>query len=322
MVDKRYVVGIISVAVIVSVISVVLVMQPEPDQPIPITTEPDKIRVFASFFPYYEFTKNVAGDHAIVEQYIPVGTESHDWEPRAKEIILLDNTDVFVYNGLGIDAYVSDIIKSGEFDNILFVNASKGVSLLAIEEEEEEEEEEDHHEGSYDPHIWLDPILVKQQVNNIRDGLALADPDNESYFFQNAADYNAKLDLLDEQIRNSLARCQQDTIVPFHNAFAYLGEQYDLKIVPLSGLSPDTEASAAEIAEFVNFVQDNDIKVIFSEELIDPRLAETIAEEAGVKTLVLSPIEGLTPEEEVKELSYIEKMEKNIISLRTALECQ
>ena len=150
----------------------------------------------------------------------------------------------------------------------------------------------------------------------------MADPDNTSYYFQNAAEYNAKLDLLDMKIRDSLASCRHDTIVPFHNAFAYFGERYNLKIVPLGGLSPDAEASAAEIAEFVDFVQDNDIKVIFSEDLIDPRLAETIAEEAGVETLVLSPIEALTLEDASAGITFLDKMETNLISLRAALECQ
>ena len=112
--DKRYVgIGVVVAAVIVAVISATLVMQPVPDEPIPVTTEPDKIRVFASFFPYYEFTKNVAGDRAIVEQYLPDGTEAHDWEPRAGEILSLVGADVFVYNGLGIEPYVSAIIESG-----------------------------------------------------------------------------------------------------------------------------------------------------------------------------------------------------------------
>ena len=243
-------------------------MQPASDETVP--EESEKIRVFASFFPYYEFARNVAGDRAIVEQYLPPGTEAHDWEPRAGEILLLEDTDVFVYNGLGIEPYVSSLIESGEFDGMLFVKATDGIALLGAED--------DHN---FDPHVWLDPILVRQQVDNIRDGLALADPDNESYYFQNAADYNAKLDSLDALIRETLADCRQDTIVPFHNAFAYFGERYDVRIVPLGGQAPDTEASAAEIAEFIDFVRNNDIRVIFSEDLVDPRLAEAIAEEAG-----------------------------------------
>ena len=326
--DKRHVgVGIAAALAVAAV--VVLGMQPVSDETVSAGIPSDKIRVLASFFPYYEFTRNVAGDRAIVDQYLPDGTEAHDWEPRAGEIILLDGTDVFVYNGLGIEPYVSDIIKSGEFDDVLFVKASEGISLLAVEddgdhaeEDGDHAEEDEHHLGDFDPHVWLDPILVKQQVNNIRDGLALADPANESYYFQNAADYNAKLDSLDAKIQAGLTDCMQDTIVPFHSAFAYFGDRYGVKITPLGGQAPNAEASAADIAEFIDFVRDNDIKVVFSEDLVDPRLAETIAAEAGAETLVLSPIEALTPEEASAGVTYLDKMEKNLISLRTALECQ
>ena len=319
--DKRHVgVGIAAALAVAAV--VVLGMQPVSDETVPAGIPSDKIRVLASFFPYYEFTRNVAGDRAIVGQYLPDGTEAHDWEPRAGEILMLDGTDVFVYNGLGIEPYVSGIIESGEFDDTLFVKASEGISLLAAGDDGDHAEKDEHRLGDFDPHVWLDPILVKQQVNNIRDGLALADPDNESYYFQNAADYNAKLDSLDAKIQDGLTDCMQDTIVPFHTAFAYFGDRYGVKIAPLGGQAPNAEASAADIAEFIDFVRDNDIKVVFSEDLVDPRLAETIAAEAGAETLVLSPIEALTPEEASAGVTYLDKMEKNLISLRTALECQ
>ncbi len=318
MVDKRYV-GIGVIAVLAVALAVTFGMQ-QPASDDAVTEESEKIRVLASFFPYYEFARNVAGDRAVVEQYIPPGTEAHDWEPRASEILLLEDTDVFVYNGLGIEPYVSNIIESGEFDGILFVKASDGITLLGAEDDHANDD--DHANGDFDPHVWLDPILVKQQVNNIRDGLALADPENKSYYFQNAADYNAQLDSLDVLIREGLADCRQDTIVPFHSAFAYFGERYGIKINPLGGQAPDTEASATEIAEFIDFVRNNDIRIIFSEDLVDPRLAEAIAEEAGADVLVLSPIEALTPEETTAGITFIDKMERNLMSLRGALECQ
>ena len=319
--DKRHVgVGIAAALAVAAVVA--LGMQPVSDETVSAGIPSDKIRVLASFFPYYEFTRNVAGDRAIVGQYLPDGTEAHDWEPRAGEILMLGGTDVFVYNGLGIEPYVSGIIESGEFDDTLFVKASEGINLLVAGDDGDHAENDEHRLGDFDPHVWLDPILVKQQVNNIRDGLALADPDNESYYFQNAADYNAKLDSLDAKIQDGLTDCMQDTIVPFHTAFAYFGDRYGVKITPLGGQAPNAEASAADIAEFIDFVRDNDIKVVFSEDLVDPRLAETIAVEAGAETLVLSPIEALTPEEASAGVTYLDKMEKNLISLRTALECQ
>ena len=389
----------------------------------------EKITILTSFFPYHEFTKNVAGDVAEVKQFMPSGVEAHDWEPRAQEIQSLKDADVFVYNGLGMESYVDQIIESGEFDNVLFVKASEGVELLefedghddhaghddhdshaeefykeislvieefehghmtesqsieaieeilhehegdghdhgagAIEEiehvlheiedghiggpegleeihhlvsseddhdehakEDEHDEHEEgghdghHHDYEFDPHIWLDPILVKQQVNVIRDGLIEADPQNKEYYEENSRIYNNKMDALDMKIGTALSSCQKDTIVPYHNAFTYLGERYDIHIMALGGMAPDSEASAAEIAKFVDFIKDNDIKVIFSEELVDPRLAEVIADEANARVMLFSPLEALTPEEEGTNISYIDKMEQNLDSLKVALECQ
>ena len=404
----------------------------------------EKITILTSFYPYHEFTKNVAGDFADVKQFMPNGVEAHDWEPRAQEIQSLKDADVFVYNGLGMESYIENIIESGEFDNVVFLKASEGVELLkfeddhddhakhddhddhdehakeddhddhaeefheeialvieefeeghmtesqsivAIEEilhehegdghdhgagmiediehvlheiedghiaasegleeihhlvsgedvhdehakEDDHDDHDDHEEGGhdghdhdyeFDPHIWLDPILVKQQVNVIRDGLIQVDPDNKEHYEENARIYNDKLDALDMKIGSALSSCQKDTIVPYHNAFTYLGERYDIHIMALGGLAPDSEASAAEIAEFVDFVKDNDIKVIFSEELVDPRLAEVIAEEANAQVLLFSPLEALSKEEAGTNVSYIDKMEDNLDSLKVALECQ
>ena len=386
----------------------------------------EKITILTSFYPYHEFTKNIAGDFAEVKQFMPSGVEAHDWEPRAQEIQSLKDADVFVYNGLGMEPYVDQIIDSGEFDNVLFVKASEGIELLAFEDEHNEHEshteefykeialvieefehghmtesqsieaieeilhehegdghdhgadaieeiehvlheiedghiegpdgleeihhlvsgedvhdehakEDDHddhdeheegghdghdHDYEFDPHIWLDPILVKQQVNVIRDGLIQADPQNKEHYEENARIYNNKMDELDMKIGSALSSCQKDTIVPFHNAFTYLGDRYDIHIMALSGVTPDSEASAAEIAEFVDFVKDNDIKVIFSEELVDPRLAEVIADEANAQVLLFSPIEALNPDEVGTNVSYINKMEQNLDSLVVALQCQ
>jgi len=387
----------------------------------------EKITILTSFYPYHEFTKNIAGDFAEVKQFMPSGVEAHDWEPRAQEIQSLQDADVFVYNGLGMEPYVDQIIESGEFDNVLFVKASEGIELLAFEDEHneheshteefykeialvieefehghmtesqsieaieeilhehegdghdhgadaieeiehvlheiedghiegpdgleeihhlvsgedvhnehakedehddhDEHEKEDEHHGhdhdyEFDPHIWLDPILVKQQVNVIRDGLIQADPQNKEHYEENARIYNNKMDELDMKIGSALSSCQKDTIVPFHNAFTYLGDRYDIHIMALSGMAPDSEASAAEIAEFVDFVKDNDIKVIFSEELVDPRLAEVIADEANAQVLLFSPIEALNPDEVGTNVSYINKMEQNLDSLVVALQCQ
>lgn len=321
--DKQVKVVIIAIAVIIP-ISAILVWNSNQSNLVSLEPQNQKIRIFASFYPYYEFTKNVAGDRAEVKQYLPTGVEAHDWEPRAGEIQSLKDADVFVYNGLGIEPYVDNIINSDEFDHVVFVKASNDVKLLKPEEEhdEHEGEEDGHNDFEFDPHIWLDPILVKQQVNNIKDGLVQADPENAQYYEKNAIAYNAKLDALDAKIKSELSDCQKDTFVPFHNAFTYFGERYGLTVFSISGVTPDSEATASEIAEFVDFVKDNDIKVIFAEELIDPRLAEVIANEAGAQVMIFSPIEALTPQEASAGITFLDKMEQNLDVLKVALKCQ
>ena len=179
-----------------------------------------------------------------------------------------------------------------------------------------------HHSFEYDPHVWLDPILAKQQVYNIRDGLILADPENGEQYMQNAAEFVQMLNDLDAKIRTELDNCKHDTFVPFHTAFTYFALRYDLNIYALGGLAPDTEATAHELVEFADYMKGNDIKVIFAEELIDPRLAEVIASETGAQVMLLSPLEAITLDEHSSGVTYLEKMENNLGALKIALECQ
>ncbi len=293
-------------------------------QDTPISNSTEKIHVVSSFYPYYEFTRNIVGDHATVTQYLPNGVEPHDWEPSAVKIQSLIDTDVFVYNGLGMESYVDNIQTSGEFGNLIFIKASDNLKLLSTSTEQTVTSDFPflaQENLKYDPHIWLDPILVQQQVNNIRDGLIQSDPVNTNFYTENALQYNEKLNSLDAKIISELSSCKKDTLVSFHNAFAYLGQRYAIKIVALSGLAPDSEITATKIAQLIDYIKNNDIKIIFAEELVDPRLAQVIAEETGTQILILSPIEGLTPQEVSAGMTYIEKMEQNLDLLKIALEC-
>ena len=152
-------------------------------------------------------------------------------------------------------------------------------------------------------------------------GLILADPVNWETYIRNAVAYNAELDEFDRYVRDRLSECRLNTFVPFHNVFAYFAHQYDLRVFALGGISPDAKATAAEIVEFIAFVRDNDIWVVFAEDLIDPRLAEVIADEAGAQVKILSTLEALTPQEAAENTTYLERMYENMYALERALEC-
>jgi len=375
-------------------------MQSAPDT----STADSKIKVVASFYPLYEFSKNVAGDKADVSSFIPMGIEPHDWEPSTGDLTRLKTVDVFVYNGAGMEPFVEKLVDSGEYGNVAFVETIRGMTLLQAEEHEahfnelleeieqilhqiedgqisevdaiesiadivhhheddghqhdellEEIEqilhqiedgqidpvdaiaaieeivehgdvESDHgghaHSFEYDPHVWLDPVLAKQQVVVIRNVLVDADPANAAHYEENTRSYVAELDALDAKIKSELSDCRKDTIVPFHNAFGYVAKRYGFNVFALSGISPESEASAADLKNLVDFVKEHDIKVVFSEDLIDPRLAEVLAQEAGAQVLILSPLEGLSNEEISAGKTYLTKMEENISNLKVALECR
>lgn len=273
------------------------------------------VSVIASFYPLYEFARNVGMERIDVSTLIPAGVEPHDWEPTATDLQRLRSADIFIYNGAGFEPWI-DRITSAEFD-LLIVETARGIELIEVEGEHDEHEHE-----AIDPHIWLDPILAKQQVSSIKEALIKVDPKSTQYYEDNAKAYMAKLDALDVKIRSELSNCEKDTFVSFHQAFSYFAKRYGLHEVSLGGISPEAEASPLELKELVEFVRENKIKVIYSEELVDPRLAEVLASEVGAKVLLLSPIEGLSSEELGKGVTYLEKMEQNVQNLRVGLQCK
>ncbi|TFE26918.1 metal ABC transporter substrate-binding protein [Cohnella luojiensis] len=287
----------------------------------------DKLKVVASFYPMVEFTKQVAGDRAEVVGLIPSGVEPHDWEPSPKDVAAIQEADLFVYNGL-VEGWAEKTLESAKNDNRVDVRATDGIELIegTDEHEEEEHEEEGHEEEGHeeeghalDPHVWLSPALAQQEVRHIQAGLEKADPDNKEEYKKNADAYIEKLQALDEKFKNDLSGAKQKEFVTQHAAFGYLAKDYGLTQVPISGLSPEQEPSPEQMAEVVAFANEHEVKTIFFETLVDPKIAQTIADEIGAKTDVLNPLEGLTDEDISKGLDYIGIMENNLAGLVKAL---
>lgn len=308
----------IAIAAIISI--VIIVSGSESKQDIPLQEgKPAKLRVVASFYPLYEFSKNVVGDKAEISTFIPNGVEPHDWEPNANDVLNLKESDIFVYNGAGMEPFVDKLIDSGEYDNVKFVETTKGIDLIQTNDEHQKEPG-DH--TMYNPHVWLDPVLAKHQVMMIKDAMVDADPDNKKSYEGNANAYSGKLEELNSKIQTELSNCKKDTFMPFHDAYSYFANRYGLQVFPLSGVSPESEVTAADLREFVDFIQKNEIKTIYSEEMVDPKLATTLAEEANAQVLIFSPLEGLTDKEMVDGITYLDKMNENVQNLKIGLECQ
>jgi zinc transport system substrate-binding protein len=279
-----------------------------------------KIKVSASFFPLYEFAKNVGGDKAEVYSFLPIGNEPHSWEPSIQQIEELKGTQLFIYNGAGMEAYISKFMSSGEFSNMTFTKATEGITLLKADSAEDDKEI--LAQGGMDPHVWNDPVLAEQEVTNIKNAMEKVDPVNAQYYENNANAYIAKLAALDNSIKSGLSNCKKDTFVSFHNAFNYFSNRYGVHDVWITGIAPEADVPPQDIQKVIQIAKDKDVKVIFSEDLVDPRLANTLADEVGAQVLVLSPLEGINQTEQQEGITYLDKWNQNLHNLRMALECQ
>ncbi len=272
-----------------------------------------KLHVVTSYYPLYDFARNVGKDKVTVSNMTPAGSEPHDYEPPAKALADAQKAPVFVYNGGHLEPWTSGFLH--DYKHIA-VKASSGITVLPAEAQN------NAADTVQDPHFWLDPVLAQKIVDAIRDGLSKADPANKAYYTKNASEYKAQLAALDNEFRSGLSRCQLRTIVSSHNAFSYLGKRYNLDIVSIAGLSPEEEPSAAKLAELSRLVKDKGIRYVFFESLVSPRLADTIASETGAQTLVFDPIEGLSNADQKQGKNYLSVQRENLRHLRTALACQ
>lgn len=277
----------------------------------------EKLSVYTSIYPMYDFASKIGGDKVNVVNMVPTGIEPHDWEPAAFDIMGLEKATVFIYNGAGMEHWVGDVLDSLQNEALTILDASTGIKL--VEGHGEHEGKNGHEDESYDPHVWLDPMNAKMQMNNIKNSFIDADPDNTDYYEANYSKYSAELDVLDKKFMDTLASYTERNIIVSHEAFGYLCAAYDLNQIGIEGLSADYEPDPAKMSDIIDFALEHDVKVIFFEELVSPKVAETIAKEIGAKTAVLNPIEGLNEQQELAGDDYFSIMLRNLDELNKAL---
>jgi zinc transport system substrate-binding protein len=272
-----------------------------------------KLKVIASFFPVYEFVKKVGGDKVEASSLVPAGAEPHDFDPTIQQIQSVESAAILVYNGGGMEATWIEKVNPK-----FAVDSSKGLNLLAGNDPE--------IHAPTDPHIWLDPVLAIHQAENIRDGLSKVDPGNAAYYNSNTQKFISHLKSLDNAIRGNLSssNCAKKDFIAFHNAFGYFAKEYGLNQHSIhEGLTPEGEILPQRLVEVVQLAKSLGINIIYSEDLIDPRSSQTIAEEIpSGKVIVLSPVEGINKQEQQQGIGYLEKMYQDLAALKEGLQCK
>lgn len=282
------------------------------------TSQSDNIQAVATFYPMYEFTKEVMGDEGDVSLLIPAGTEPHDYEPSAKDMAKIAKADVFVYNSGELEHWVSSAQKNLDQDNTLVIEAAAKISLTEASDEDEHEADADH-DHTKDPHVWVDPVLAIKEVEEIKTQLSAKYPAKKAVFTKNAEAYIKKLEQLNTDYQTAFANATHRTFVTQHAAFHYLAKQYDLTQEAITGISSEQEPSPSRLAELKAYVTEHDVKVIYFEENASSKVAKTLSTETGVELAVLNPLESLTKQQMDEGETYLSVMQQNLEALKKSI---
>lgn len=259
----------------------------------------DGITVATSHYPVQYLVQQVGGDEVTIENLTSQGTEPHDVELSPQQIGEVQQADAVFY----ISGFQPAVDEATNEAQGAVVNLTEGLTLR-------------EQDGSPDPHVWLSPVLMQQMADTVARTLAEADPDNAQTYTDNANALKTSLGELNDRWVAGTANCKIPTMVVSHEAFGYLADQYGFTQKGISGLSPETEPSAAAIAELARFVKDNGVTTVYTETLVDPAVAQTVADEAGVQTATLDPLESQPPAGD-----YMTAMDENLATVSTGQSC-
>jgi zinc transport system substrate-binding protein len=271
-------------------------------------------RLVASFYPLQFVTQRIAGDRAEVRSLTPPGAEPHDLELTPKDVGAVAGADLVVYLK-GFQPSVDEAVAGEAADAGVDVAPAAALDRRA----EAADGEDPEGVGGRDPHFWLDPTRLAAVAGLVADQLAAVDPDAAATYRANAGALQADLAALDGEYRTGLATCTNKDLVTSHQAFGYLAARYGLTQVGITGISPDAEPQPDDLARVTDFVRRNQVRTIYSEALVSPAIARTVAGETGVRTAVLDPVEGLTTDSEGED--YLAVMRSNLAHLREGQPC-
>jgi len=299
------------------------------------TSEAAKLNIVAAAYPFEFVAGRVAGQHGQVTSLTQPGAEPHDVELTPQQTAAVIEADLVVYEKT-FQAAVDEAVEQSGKDNALDTTTVVPLQDLGTEDDHEGEEDaeggghedekpaegeaEHAEESGLDPHVWLDPTHMVTIGNAIAEKLGTVDPDRAADYTANAKALEAELTALDQAYAEGLQTCERTEFITSHEAFGYLAKRYGLTQIAISGLSPDAEPSPARIAEVHAEAKEHGITTIFYETLVSPDVAKSIAGDLGLKTDVLDPVEGITPES--RGTDYVSVMRSNLTALTTANGCR
>lgn len=310
--------------------------------------EARKVKVIATLFPLYDFARAIGQDRVEVSLLLPPGVEAHSFEPRPSDIVKISGADLFIYTGKFMEPWVEGVLKGVAPSKLKVVDSSVGIELLteeseahghknepvheqasrpgSMEQHESHDKQENarlHHEDAgVDPHVWLDLGNAVKMVDTIKGALIDVAPADKELFLKKATEYREKLAALDARFMSELSRCsKREFIHGGHFTFGYLARRYNLTYIAALGFTPDSQPSPRQLAALAKQIRDHGLKYVFYEELIEPRVAETLSRETGATLLLLHGAHNVSKEELGLGVTFLSIMEQNLANLKIGLRC-
>ena len=320
-----------------------------------IERDEEELLIMTSSFPMYEFAREIAPNED-VQMLIQPGADVHHYDLKPSDMIKLDKSDLIIFIGEDMEPWLEAVLDLDGKHKNKTLRATKKVELIKAEHShshghshddnshddrddhghehedddhghEHEDDEHDHghddhvHDSEYDPHIWLDFENNIKIVNAIAEKLTTLKPENAEEYKQNAEEYITKLKELNEKYAQELETCEIRAFITNHDSFRYLAQKYDLKQIPIRGLSAEQEPSPRTIENIIKEAREHNIQHVFFEELASPRVSEALAKELNAETLMLTPAENI-PARDWGEKTFIDLMNENLENLKTGLRCE
>lgn len=279
-----------------------------------------KLKIISTVFPPYDLARQIAGDNADISILLPPGSESHTYEPTAKEILEIQNCDIFLYIGGENEQWAEKIISSNKSDSVKTVKLIDCVKTLEEADLHEEEHHEEHsHEA--DEHIWTSPKNEQLMLTAVYNAICEADPENKAVYTKNKDSYNEQLSELDKAYKEAVDNAKNKTIIIADKfPFRYLAEEYGLDCyAAFSSCSDESEPSAAAMTSLISKIKEQNIPVVYYLEFSSTKVADTLCSETGASSLMLHSCHNVSKEDLEKGISYVDLMKKNLENLKTAL---
>ena len=269
-----------------------------------------KLKIVVSFNAMKEFTQAVGKDKVDIVTLIPDGTEPHDFQPTTKNLKELSHARLFIYNGMGMEPWTDKTLEVVGNKNLIAVEASKGVQVIA-----NKDQHEIHEHGHDDPHCWLSLQAAQTEVQNIAAALAEADPANAEFYSENAAAYNEQLQQVLTDYREKFQSVPNRQFVTGHAAFAYLCRDFGLTQRSVESVFASGEPSPQQLASLADFCKQHKVKTIFAETMVSPKISETLAKEVGASVKTIHTIESAEG-----NATYIDRMRDNLEQIYQSLK--